>query len=131
MEFKSLYNGHDNLRQNGGSPSKVRARNSGTDQAALDRLEDLRATLEEYRQGGLTNKNLSVVRKVLTPGVWRNVVNLPSQLMCAARADGATYVLKHEWNSASASKRCYRCSSTPSCGIANVAIEVHIESNGL
>lgn len=63
------------------------AHHSGADQAALDRLEDLRATLEEYRQGGLTEKNLSVVRKVLTPGVWQSVVNLPQQLMRAARGD--------------------------------------------
>jgi integrase len=56
------------------------------DQDAIDRLEDLRATLEEHRQGGLTEKNLAVVRKVLTPGVWRNVVNLPARLMRDARA---------------------------------------------
>lgn len=56
------------------------------DQDAIDRLEDLRATLEEHRQGGLTEKNLAVVRKVLTPGVWRSVVNLPAQLMRDARA---------------------------------------------
>ncbi|WP_416193416.1 tyrosine-type recombinase/integrase [Nitrobacter sp. TKz-YC01] len=56
------------------------------DQDAIDRLEDLRATLEEHRQAGLTEKNLAVVRKVLTPGVWRSVVNLPAQLMRDARA---------------------------------------------
>ena len=56
------------------------------DQDAIDRLEGLRATLEEHRQGGLTEKNLAVVRKVLTPGVWRSVVNLPAQLMRDARA---------------------------------------------
>lgn len=56
------------------------------DQDAIERLEDLRATLEEHRQSGLTEKNLAVVRKVLTPGVWRSVVNLPAQLMRDARA---------------------------------------------
>jgi integrase len=56
------------------------------DQDAIDRLEDLRATLEEHRRGGLTEKNLAVVRKVLTPGVWRSVVNLPARLMRDARA---------------------------------------------
>jgi hypothetical protein len=61
------------------------ARQSGLDQPAIDRLEDLRATLEEHRRGGLTEKNLAVVRKVLTPGVWRSVVNLPAQLMRDAR----------------------------------------------
>jgi hypothetical protein len=63
------------------------ARHTGLDQQAIARLEDLRATLEEHRQGGLTDKNLAVVRKVLTPGVWKSVVNLPEQLMRDARAN--------------------------------------------
>jgi integrase len=63
------------------------ARQTGLDQLAAERLEDLRATLEEHRQGGLTDKNLAVVRKVLTPGVWKRVVNLPGQLMRDARAN--------------------------------------------
>jgi hypothetical protein len=63
------------------------ARHSGLDHAAIKRLEDIRAALEEYRRGGLTDKNLAIVRKVLTPGVWKSVVNLPVQLMAEARAD--------------------------------------------
>jgi len=63
------------------------ARHAGLDQQAIERLEDLRATLDEHRQGGLTDKNLAVVRKVLTPGVWKRVVNLPAQLMRDARAN--------------------------------------------
>jgi hypothetical protein len=35
----------------------------------------------------LTDKNQAVVRKVLTPGVWNSVVNLPVQMMREARAD--------------------------------------------
>jgi integrase len=62
-------------------------RRAGLDQEAIERLENLRATLEEYRHGGLTDKNLAVVRKVLTPGVWKSVVNLPAQLMREARAN--------------------------------------------
>lgn len=62
------------------------AHRSGLDQPAIGRLEDLRATLEEHRQGGLTDKNLTVVRKVLTLGVWNSVVNLPAQLMRDAGA---------------------------------------------
>ena len=49
--------------------------------------EHTASNLEEYRQGGLTDKNLTVVRKVLTPGVWKSVVNLPPQLMREARAN--------------------------------------------
>jgi integrase len=63
------------------------AHRAGLDQDAIERLADLRALLEEHRQGGLTNKNLAVVRKVLTPGVWKRVVNLPVELMREARAN--------------------------------------------
>lgn len=61
------------------------ARRAGIGRAAIECLEDIRATLEEHRRGGLTDKNLALVRKVLTPGLWRSVVNLPAQLMRNAR----------------------------------------------
>jgi integrase len=61
------------------------ARRSGLSRAAIEALEDIRAALEEHRQGGLTDKNLAVVRKVLTPGVWKSVVDLPARLMRDAR----------------------------------------------
>lgn len=57
------------------------ARRAGLDQPAIERLEDLRAALEEHRHGGLTEKNLAVVRKVLTPGIWKSVIGLPTKLM--------------------------------------------------
>jgi hypothetical protein len=63
------------------------ARRAGLGRAAIECLEEIRATLEEYRRGGLTDKNQAVVRKVLTPGVWKGVVNLPQQLMREAGAD--------------------------------------------
>jgi integrase len=62
------------------------ARRAGLNPAEIERLEDIRANLEEYRRGGLTDKNFAVVRKVMTPGVWASVVNLPNQLMRTARA---------------------------------------------
>jgi hypothetical protein len=62
------------------------ARRAGLNPAAIERLEDIRANLEEYRRSGLTDKNLAVVRKVMTPGVWASVVNLPDQLIRTARA---------------------------------------------
>jgi integrase len=61
------------------------ARQVGLDEFAIQRLEDIRATLEEYRRGGLTGKNLELVRKVLTPGIWKSVVLLPDMLMREAR----------------------------------------------
>jgi integrase len=56
------------------------------DSEALERLHDIRANLEQYRHGGLTEKNLTLVRQVLTAEVWREVVNLPGALMARARS---------------------------------------------
>jgi integrase len=62
------------------------ARETGClDEAALERLDDVRASLEIYRRGGLTEKNLAVIRQVLSGDVWRQVVNLPTALMARAR----------------------------------------------
>jgi hypothetical protein len=48
------------------------ARKTGClDEAALERLDDMRASLEIYRRGGLTEKNLAVIRQVLSGDVWR------------------------------------------------------------
>jgi integrase len=55
------------------------------DAAALERLDDIRAALEAHRRGGMTPKNLSLIRQVLTEGVWREVVSLPRTLMHQAR----------------------------------------------
>jgi site-specific recombinase XerD len=56
------------------------------DQAALNRLDEIRAALEHYRRSGLTSKNLKLIRQVLTEGVWSEVVSLPNVLMQQARA---------------------------------------------
>jgi integrase len=63
------------------------ARQNGLDEAAIERLDDIRAALEEHRHGGLTGKNLTLIRKVLTEGIWSEVVSLPNALMRQARAD--------------------------------------------
>jgi integrase len=64
------------------------ARETGClDQAALDRLDEIRVALEHYHRAGLTPKNLHLVRQVLTEGVWNSVVSLPNVLMKQARAD--------------------------------------------
>jgi len=55
------------------------------DDVACDRLDELRLELEDYRQGGLTDKNLAFLRQVLTPGVWGRVVKLPFIMMAEAR----------------------------------------------
>jgi integrase len=62
------------------------ARQTGClDDDALERLDDLRATLEEYRQDGLTEKNLAVIRQVMTASVWGEVLRVPARLMQEAR----------------------------------------------
>jgi integrase len=48
-------------------------------------LADLRYAMEQHREEGMTEKNLAVVRAVLTPGVWGRVAKLPEQLMEQAR----------------------------------------------
>jgi len=55
------------------------------EQAALDRLDDMRAALEQHRREGLTPKNLRLIRQVLTEGIWSEVVSLPNVLMQRAR----------------------------------------------
>jgi integrase-like protein len=63
------------------------ARGTGcVSEEALARLDDLRATLELHRQSGLTDKNIALIRQVLTEGVWSRVVHLPAQLMAKARS---------------------------------------------
>ena len=65
------------------------ARQNGLDEAAIERLDEIRASLEEHRHGGLTGKNLALIRQVLTEGIWSEVVSLPNALMRQARADQA------------------------------------------
>jgi hypothetical protein len=57
----------------------------GFDEEVLRRLEDMRFALGGPRQDGMTEKNLALIRLVLTEGVWSRVVNLPEQLMRKAR----------------------------------------------
>jgi integrase len=57
------------------------------DADALLRLEDLRFTLEQEREDGITEKNLRLIRSVLTDGVWSRVAKLPEQLMERARRE--------------------------------------------
>jgi integrase len=56
------------------------------DQAALQRLDDMRANLEQYRHEGMTPKNLQLIRQVLSEEVWSRVANCPASLMLRARS---------------------------------------------
>ncbi len=59
------------------------------DDAACERLDEVWQSLEELRQGGLTGKNLALIRQVLTPGIWSRVVKLPQAMMATARSQAA------------------------------------------
>jgi hypothetical protein len=54
------------------------------DEAACERLDQMRRDLEDQRRGGLTDKNTALIRQVLTPGVWSRVVKLPQDMMLTA-----------------------------------------------
>jgi hypothetical protein len=56
------------------------------DDAACERLDQMRRDLDDHRIGGLTDKNIALIRQVLTPGVWSRVVKLPLELMATARS---------------------------------------------
>jgi integrase len=70
------------------------ARQFGLQEDELERLEEIRDNLEEYRHGGLTPKNQALVRKVLTPGIWKGVYDLPAVLIREARANLAHAPIK-------------------------------------
>jgi hypothetical protein len=55
------------------------------DDEACERLRELWQNLEQHRHGGLTDKNIALIRQVLTPGVWKRIVKLPLAMMEAAR----------------------------------------------
>lgn len=50
----------------------------------LEQLDDMRYALEQHRRNGLTEKNLNVVRAVLSSDIWTKVIRLPDQLMADA-----------------------------------------------
>jgi integrase len=56
------------------------------DEAGLEKLGDIRAELEKHRQGGMTPKNMKLIRQVLNEKVWERVVNCPTELMKRARS---------------------------------------------
>ena len=62
------------------------ARATGTvDSTNLERLTGFARRLREYKRGGLTDKNLAIVRQVQGSDVWSSVVRLPLTLMEEAR----------------------------------------------
>jgi integrase len=64
------------------------------DEAACERLDQMRRDLEHQRRGGLTDKNTALIRQVLTPGVWSRVVKLPQDMMLTAALQRLSAPLK-------------------------------------
>jgi len=51
----------------------------------IERLDEIRLAVEDFRTTGLTEKNRRVIRVVAHTNVWREVVRLPQRLMADAR----------------------------------------------
>jgi hypothetical protein len=64
------------------------------DEAACERLDQMRRDLEDQRRGGLTDKNTALIRQVLTPGVWSRVVKLPQEMMSTAASQRSSAPLR-------------------------------------
>jgi len=63
------------------------ARETGcVDEAGCKELQDMWRALEDHRRTGLSDKNIDLIRAVLTEGVWDRIVNLPRKLMREARS---------------------------------------------
>lgn len=60
----------------------------------IERLDDIRVSLEQYRSTGLTEKNRELIRQVAHSDVWRDVVRLPSKLMADAKDKSRTKPIK-------------------------------------
>jgi integrase len=62
------------------------ARQEGLDPGEVERLDEIRLLVEEYRPTGLTEKNRALIRQVMQGEVWRKVVALPAHMMAQVRA---------------------------------------------
>jgi Phage integrase family len=63
------------------------ARETGcVDETGIERLDEVRASLDIHRRDGLTEKNQAIVRQVLSGNIWGDVINLPRVLMAQARS---------------------------------------------
>jgi hypothetical protein len=56
------------------------------DEKDCERLDEMRRYFEDHRQEGLTDKNIALIRQVLTPDVWSRVAKLPLRMMATARS---------------------------------------------
>ena len=66
------------------------ARNEALSETEIERLDEIRSALDQYRSTGLTEKNRKVIRQIAQSDIWREVVRLPRKLLAEARADAKT-----------------------------------------
>jgi len=73
-----------------GSKLLALARSEALTEIDIERLEEIRIALEQYRSTGLTEKNRKLIRQIAQSDVWRQVVRLPQRLMAEARISTKT-----------------------------------------
>jgi hypothetical protein len=66
------------------------ARSEDLAEVEIERLDEIRIALEQYRSTGLTEKNRRLIRQIAQSDVWREVVRLPQRLMAEARITAKT-----------------------------------------
>ncbi len=66
------------------------ARSEALSEVELERLDEIRIALEQYRSTGLTEKNRKLIRQIAQSDIWREVIRLPQKLMAEARANRKT-----------------------------------------
>jgi hypothetical protein len=62
----------------------------GSAEIDIERLDEIRIALEQYRSTGLTEKNRRLIRQIAQSDLWREVVRLPQRLMAEARISAKT-----------------------------------------
>jgi hypothetical protein len=77
------------LRQTGGYLNRP-LRSEAISEVDIERLDEIRLSLEQYRSSGLTEKNRKLIRQIAQSDVWREVVRLPQRLMAEARINAKT-----------------------------------------
>jgi len=66
------------------------ARSEVLSEVEIERLDEIRIALEQYRSTGLTEKNRKLIRQIAQNDIWREVIRLPQKLMAEARAHRKT-----------------------------------------
>jgi hypothetical protein len=66
------------------------ARSEALSEVEIERIDEIRIALEQYRSTGLTEKNRKLIRRIAHSDVWREVVRLPQKLMTEAQVNAKT-----------------------------------------